>query len=77
MLCKEGNGGAASFRRDKWLGNTPLCNIFPRLFLISEQKEGMVRDFRVCNGESGVDSLFGVEICLFESGPCQIVFWGC
>jgi hypothetical protein len=56
VLRKVGNGGATSFWRDKWLGNTPLCNIFRRLFLILEQKEGVVRDFRVCDRESGVDS---------------------
>ncbi|MCH80143.1 LINE-1 reverse transcriptase like [Trifolium medium] len=36
---KIGNGGATSFWHDSWLGPQPLKEVFPRLFLLSVQKE--------------------------------------
>ncbi|GAU46768.1 hypothetical protein TSUD_92630 [Trifolium subterraneum] len=34
-----GNGGGTSFWHDTWVGAQPLKEVFPRLFLISSQKE--------------------------------------
>jgi hypothetical protein len=39
-----GNGRLTRFWKDVWIGNTPLCVKFPRLFSLSLQKEVMVGD---------------------------------
>ncbi|PNX70469.1 pantothenate synthetase, partial [Trifolium pratense] len=36
---KIGNGGNTSFWHDTWMGTQPLKEVFPRLFLISAQKD--------------------------------------
>jgi hypothetical protein len=36
---KIGNGGHTSFWSDKWLGDFSLCERFPRLFSISNQRD--------------------------------------
>jgi hypothetical protein len=41
---KFGNGGNTNFWHDKWVGTQPLKDVFPRLFLISTQKECMVSE---------------------------------
>jgi hypothetical protein len=41
---KVGNGAQTSFWRDKWIGDSPLKERFPRLFSISNQKEAMVAE---------------------------------
>jgi hypothetical protein len=37
-----GNGGETSFWHDTWVGTQPLKEVFPRLFLVSTQKESSV-----------------------------------
>ncbi|WJX73641.1 hypothetical protein P8452_57400 [Trifolium repens] len=37
MIKKMGNGGGTRFWLDLWIGNSPLCELFPRLFLVSQQ----------------------------------------
>jgi hypothetical protein len=44
VLKKVGNGALTSFWKDKWIGDAPLKNLFPRLFAISNQKEASVAD---------------------------------
>lgn len=48
-----GNGLASSFWKDTWKGDTCFRDKYPRLFLISTQKEAKV-------GEVGVESDQGV-----------------
>jgi len=35
VMRKVWNGGKTSFWLDKWVGNAPLCEVFPRLFSLS------------------------------------------
>jgi hypothetical protein len=42
VIRKMGNGAQTSFWRDCWTGPAPLCEIFPRLYSISTQKEETV-----------------------------------
>jgi mannosylglycoprotein endo-beta-mannosidase len=46
-----GNGMAIRFWRDVWLGDSPLCHKFPRLFSLSVQKEVCVGDLLKVEGE--------------------------
>jgi hypothetical protein len=46
-----GDGGSTRFWRDKWVGDSLLCDRFPRLFSISSQKEAMVNELVVVEGE--------------------------
>jgi len=41
---KIGNGNNTSFWKDRWVGEAPIRNIFPRLFSISNQKEAKVKE---------------------------------
>jgi hypothetical protein len=50
---KLGNGALTSFWRDKWIGEIPLCDRFPRLFSISTQKEASVEEVRNQTSVSG------------------------
>jgi hypothetical protein len=50
---KLGNGVLTSFWRDKWVGESPLCDRFPRLFSISTQKEASVAEMRNPDSISG------------------------
>jgi hypothetical protein len=49
---KIGNGLATSFWNTPWIGGVPLATYFPRLYSLSNQKENMVRNFLVDNGET-------------------------
>ncbi|GAU51627.1 hypothetical protein TSUD_140380 [Trifolium subterraneum] len=42
---RVGNGISTSFWSTKWIGEAPLSVVFPRLFSLSNQKEGKVKDF--------------------------------
>ncbi|GAU26540.1 hypothetical protein TSUD_361730 [Trifolium subterraneum] len=48
---KLGNGLDTKFWTTKWMGNAPLALLFPRLFSLSNHKEGMVADFSEVVGE--------------------------
>jgi len=41
---KVRDGGFPRFWKDCWVGEIPLCHQFPRLFLVSNQQEAMVKD---------------------------------
>jgi hypothetical protein len=47
LTRKVGKGTNTRFWRDCWVGDSPLCDLFPRLFSISLLKEGTVSDFWV------------------------------
>jgi hypothetical protein len=51
-LRKIGNGHSTSFWNVKWIGDGPLADVFPRLFLLSNHKENNVRDFFINGGWS-------------------------
>jgi hypothetical protein len=42
---KIGNGMLTRFWRDVWIGDSPLCIKFPRLFSLSLQKDVCVGEF--------------------------------
>ncbi|KAI5437348.1 hypothetical protein KIW84_023455 [Lathyrus oleraceus] len=42
-----GDGASASFWLSRWIGNTTLQNLYPRLFGISDRKDGVVKDMGV------------------------------
>ncbi|KAE8659133.1 Mannose-P-dolichol utilization defect 1 protein [Hibiscus syriacus] len=47
-LCvRAGNGETFKFWHDVWLGSVPLKDRFPRLFALSNNKEGKVAEFRL------------------------------
>ena len=39
-----GNGRRVRFWRDRWCGDSPLCESFPSLFALSTEKEAWVAD---------------------------------
>lgn len=41
---KLGDGSNTSFWKDRWVGEAPLYNLFPRLYSLSNQKEANVGD---------------------------------
>ncbi|XP_039017176.1 uncharacterized protein LOC120148050 [Hibiscus syriacus] len=46
---KAGNGEAMEFWNDVWLGDVPLKILFPRLYVLSNNKAGKVMEFMVNN----------------------------
>jgi hypothetical protein len=48
---KIGNGMLTRFWRDVWIGDSPLCIKFPRLFSLSMQKEVCVRELLKVEGD--------------------------
>ncbi|KAE8687175.1 hypothetical protein F3Y22_tig00111022pilonHSYRG00184 [Hibiscus syriacus] len=54
-LCvRAGNGETVQFWHDVWLGSAPLKDRFPRLFALSNNKEGKVAEFRLHNDSGWV-----------------------
>jgi len=47
---KLGNGSNTRFWKDRWVGEMPLLQLFPRLFSISNQKEAKVRKLVMWQG---------------------------
>jgi hypothetical protein len=47
IIRNIGNGNSTRFWCDRWVGNSPLCERFPRLYSLSSFKDGMVNDFWV------------------------------
>ncbi|KAI8548067.1 hypothetical protein RHMOL_Rhmol07G0243600 [Rhododendron molle] len=52
------SGQDISFWNQVWLGNTTLKEEFPRLYLISTQKEKVIRDLKDANGDGRWNLLF-------------------
>jgi len=50
-LRKVGNGLKTSFWRDVWHGSRSFAQKYPRLFLISSQKEALVGEVGGCREE--------------------------
>jgi hypothetical protein len=46
MVRRVGRGDTTRFWKDSWVGISPLCECFPRLFSISLFKDAMVSDMR-------------------------------
>jgi hypothetical protein len=49
-VCRIGDGMSTRFWRDVWLGDSPLCLKFPRLFSLSEQKDYCVGELLKVDG---------------------------
>ncbi|GLT40903.1 hypothetical protein SLA2020_150010 [Shorea laevis] len=49
-----GDGSFVDFWSSKWVGNEPLKNLFPRLFTLATNREGLVKDMGVWRDESWV-----------------------
>lgn len=50
---KVGNGEQIHFWYDIWCHNSRLCEVFPRLFSLSEENEGTLLHFSQRRGRSG------------------------
>jgi len=51
---KVGDGASTLFWRDRWLGETPLCQRFSRLFELAEDKSISVASMFSLGWEEGV-----------------------
>jgi hypothetical protein len=47
MVRKVGNGDSTRLWLDCWIGDAPLCVIFPCTFPLSTQKETVIREVYV------------------------------
>jgi len=65
VVRKVGNGENTRFWLDHWVGNEALCLTYPRLFLISSQKDATVGG--VLGGECG---RWILEFSLAEESFC-------
>jgi hypothetical protein len=54
---KVGNGENTNFWCDKWIGDLPLCEIFPRLFSLSSQKGAYISEVGEMEGSIWVWNL--------------------
>jgi hypothetical protein len=50
IVRKVGNGGSTLFWSSNWIGGASLSNLFPRLFSLSNHKEGTVDEFFASDG---------------------------
>jgi hypothetical protein len=50
VVRKVGRGDSTRFWKDRWVGDAPLCERFPRLYSISLQKDAFISDIRVSDG---------------------------
>jgi hypothetical protein len=62
---KVGDEAKTPFWTSKWIGNVPLAMVFPKLFSLSNHKEGMVLDF-VASGGDRLDWIFTWRRNLFQ-----------
>lgn len=53
VVRKMGDGLSAGFWRDRWRSDIPFCHLFPRLFLISTQKDCSVGEVWNSREENG------------------------
>jgi hypothetical protein len=54
LSCRVGNGARTSVWCDKWLQDSALYLRFPRLFSLSNQKEAMISELVVFEGDRQV-----------------------
>jgi hypothetical protein len=59
------NGRHTRFWEDSWLGDRPLKEVFPRLFLISVQQEASVAS--LCSGENGWNFIWRRRLFVWET----------
>jgi hypothetical protein len=53
VVRKLGNGDCTHFWLERWVGDRPLREQFPRLFSLSSQKEALVREIWCTDGDMG------------------------
>jgi hypothetical protein len=71
LVKKVGNGGGTRFWLDKWIGERPLCQEFPRLFSISCQKENRVNQVGAWNNKEWAWNLrWRRQLFLWEEEAC-------
>ncbi|GKV04538.1 hypothetical protein SLEP1_g16691 [Rubroshorea leprosula] len=51
---KVGDGSCVIFWSDKWVGEEPLKNLFPRLFTLSANREGLLKDMGLWSNDGWV-----------------------
>jgi len=65
VVHKVGDGMNTSFWKDRWHSEEVLCNLYPRLYALSTNKNVMVGELRITSGE-GRDWEFTWRRTLFE-----------
>ncbi|GLT52595.1 hypothetical protein SLA2020_485530 [Shorea laevis] len=51
---KVGDGSSVDFWNDKWVGDKPLKNLFPRLYALADSREGRLKDMGYWRAESWI-----------------------
>ncbi|GKU93253.1 hypothetical protein SLEP1_g6860 [Rubroshorea leprosula] len=51
---KVGNGSCVDFWHDKWVGDNPLRNLFPRLYALANSREGQLKDMGYWSAENWI-----------------------
>ncbi|GKV32613.1 hypothetical protein SLEP1_g41207 [Rubroshorea leprosula] len=51
---KVGDGSCVDFWHDKWVGDKPLRNLFPRLYALANSREGQLKDMGYWSAEDWV-----------------------
>ncbi|GLU14796.1 hypothetical protein SLE2022_313440 [Rubroshorea leprosula] len=51
---KVGDGSCVNFWSDKWVGEKPLKDLFPRLFALSTNREGLLKDMGLWSADGRV-----------------------
>ncbi|GKU89268.1 hypothetical protein SLEP1_g3431 [Rubroshorea leprosula] len=51
---KVGNGSCVDFWHDKWVGDKPLRNLFPRLYALAITREGLLKDMGFWSAETWI-----------------------
>jgi hypothetical protein len=69
------NGLSTRFWLDCWMGNSPLCEKFPRLFSISSHKEGLIGEYWEERGGGVGGSGGGAGGYLFGRKLSSIIYW--
>jgi hypothetical protein len=67
VIKKLGNGDQTSFWKDIWVGLSPLCVKFPRLFSISMQKDASVASLWNSNEHTGWNLVWRRRLFVWET----------
>ena len=43
IAIEVGDGSRVKFWNDKWCGSVPLCDVFPTLFVVTTNKEALIK----------------------------------